>query len=69
MLKSFTKEQRKQIHTIMNVSESLQDEEAVTNFAIEAVATMCNPDYLETEAVFYITTDDEGAIKLEVDVP
>lgn len=68
MLRAFTKEQRKQIHTIMNAADNLHDDNDVINFALSAVAQMCAPEVIESNAVFYITTNDEGDILLEMDV-
>lgn len=58
----------KHIHTIMNVDGKLENEREVISLALEFVARMCDPDVLHTNAVFYITTDDDEKITLEMDV-
>lgn len=57
----------KHVHTIMNVDDSLSEEDAV-NKALEIVAYMCNPELLHSATVFYIAVDDDGRIKLEMEV-
>jgi hypothetical protein len=57
---------RKHINTIMNVDDSLTDDSAVIDKALEFVAMMCDPSVTDC-AVFYIHTDDEGKIKLEME--
>lgn len=68
MLRTFTKEQRKQIHTIMNVDPNLTDESDVVRVALDFLAQMCDPNVFESAALFYVTNDDNGNIKLEMDV-
>lgn len=68
MIRDLNKEQRRQIHTIMNVDESLGDEEAVFLKCLEFVARMCDPDVLNSSAVFYIDTAvQDGSILLEME--
>jgi hypothetical protein len=66
--RTFTKEQRKQINTIMNVDDNLADEEDVVRVALDFLAQMCDPSVLESAALFYVTNDDDGNIKLEMGV-
>ncbi|OBQ44451.1 MAG: hypothetical protein AN484_07150 [Aphanizomenon flos-aquae WA102] len=65
--KTFTATQRKQMHTIMNVDHNLTDEDSVVNVCLSLVAQMCAPEVLDGNAVFYVVTDDEGNIKLEME--
>lgn len=58
---------RKHIHTIMNVDGQLENEHEVVSLAVEFVARMCDPDVLHTNAMFYVTTDDDGKIVLEME--
>ena len=64
--KTFTAEQRKHIHTIMNVCDNLDNDDEVIATALNFLAQMCDPEVLECDVTFYITTDDDGAIKLEM---
>lgn len=59
---------RKHVHTIMNADISLNTEDAVIDKSLEFVAQMCDPDVLDSGAVFYIDTDDEGRIKLVMEI-
>jgi hypothetical protein len=68
MTRDFTKEQRKQIHLVMNVDTTLQDEDAVLLKCLEIVACMCDPDVLDSSTMFYIDTKKDGSILLEMDV-
>jgi hypothetical protein len=68
MIKSYTKEQRKQINIIMNVDDSLTDEEDVVRVALDFLAQMCSPEVFEGNATFYVCNDDQGNIKLEMEV-
>ena len=68
MIRDYTREQRKQLHTIMNVDDSLQDEDAVLLKCLEFVARMCDPHVLNSSAVFYIdTAPQDGSIILEME--
>ena len=68
MIKAYTKEQRKQINTIMNVDDKLVDEEDVVRVALDFLSQMCEVNAMHGECYFYIDNDDEGNIKLEVEV-
>jgi hypothetical protein len=68
MIRDYTREQRKQLHTIMNVDDSLQDEDAILLKCLEFVARMCDPHVLNSSATFYIDTSVvDGSILLETD--
>ena len=58
---------RKHLHTIMNVDGQLDNEHEVVSIALEFVARMCDPEVLHTNAMFYVTTDDDGKIALGMD--
>lgn len=66
--KTWTKEQRKQINTIMNIDDNLKDDDDVIRVALDFLAQMCDPNVFESAALFYVTNDDNGNIKLEMEV-
>jgi hypothetical protein len=49
----------------MNVDDNLADEEDVVRVALDFLAQMCDPNVLETDKVFWVTTNDGGEITLE----
>ena len=65
MIRAYTKEQRKQINTIMNVDDGLVNEEDVVRVALDFTSQMCAPEALKTSVTFYIANDDNGKIILE----
>lgn len=63
----WTKEQRKQINTIMNNDDTLKDEDEVIAFALEVVADMLDPELQDKGALFYLE-NESGKLSLEVDL-
>lgn len=58
---------QKHINVIRNIDNTFKDDMAVVERALEILAEMCDPDYLDTEVSYYIATDDDGKIVLKVD--
>jgi hypothetical protein len=66
--RTFTKEQRKQINTIMNNDDTLTDDEDVIAFALGVVADMLDPELQDKGALFYLENGKDGKLSLEVEL-
>jgi hypothetical protein len=67
IFKTFTTEQRKQIHTIMNNDNTLTDEDEVIAFALGVAADMLDPELQDKGVLFYLESGADGKLSLEVE--